>query len=232
MTGKKCRILLAEDDLNLGFLIVDLLETEGYSVKLCKDGDAALKAFIQEQFDLCIFDVMMPVKDGFTLAAEIRKKNETIPVIFLTARAMKEDKLKGFRTGADDYITKPFEEEELLARIEAVLRRAPKQNIQAHDDHYQLGKKFIFYPGNQELIKGQESIRLTERESSLLTQLVINRNKIVKREDLLLSVWGKNDYFLGRSLDVFITKLRKYLKDDPSISIENIHGVGFILKEG
>lgn len=225
----KARILVAEDDLNLGFLIVDLLETEGYSVKLCKDGESALKAYFQELFDLCVLDVMMPAKDGFSVAAEIRKNNQQIPMIFLTARAMKEDKLKGFRIGADDYITKPFEEEEFIARIEALLRRSNKQS--EIKDHYQIGK-FTFYPENQELLLDQSSSRLTERESSLLTHLAINKNKIVKREDLLISVWGKNDYFLGRSLDVFITKLRKYLKGDPAISIENIHGVGFILKDG
>lgn len=229
--SSKTRILLAEDDLNLGYLVSEMLESEGYSVKLARDGESALKFFNQEIFDLCILDVMMPAKDGFLVAAEIRKKNELVPIIFLTARAMKEDKIKGFRTGADDYLTKPFEEEELLLRIEALMRRAPKQQSQSVEDNYQIGR-YTFYPGNQELVKDHDAHRLTEKESTLLTQLVVNKNKICRREDLLLSVWGKNDYFLGRSLDVFITKLRKYLKDDPTVNIENIHGVGFILKTG
>jgi DNA-binding response OmpR family regulator len=222
------KILVAEDDLNLGFLIMDLLEGEGYDVKLCKDGESAYTAFKENQYDLCLLDVMMPLKDGFTLGMQIRKLNTRIPIIFLTARALKEDRLKGFNLGADDYIIKPFDEDELLARIEAVLRRSESEPEISIEESYQIGK-YIFEPHIQQLTINGNSIRLTERETKLLAELIKQKNKIIKREDLLLKVWGKNDYFLGRSLDVFITKLRKYLKEDGSISIENIHGVGFQL---
>jgi len=231
MKNTKGKILLAEDDLNLGFLTTDFLEENGYTIKLCKDGESALKAFKHEQFDLCILDVMMPLKDGFELAKEIRELNPKAPIIFLTARSMKEDKLTGFKLGADDFITKPFEEEELLARIEAIIRRTKKEETQSTVINFDIGQ-YNFDFNNQAIIKGNEIKRITEREAKILKELCLNKNQISKREDLLVSVWGTNDYFLGRSLDVFITKLRKYLKGDPTVSIENIHGVGFMLKDG
>lgn len=227
----KSRILLVEDDINLGFLLTDYLEIKGFDVKLCKDGEAGLKAFNQGGFDLCVLDWMLPLKDGYTLATQIRAQDKKVPIIFLTARSMKEDKLKGFNAGADDYITKPFEEDELLARINAILRRT-KDDAEAApvQEKFAIGKFTFEYP-TQSLIMGKQAKRMTEKESEVLRLLCMNKNKILRREDALVGVWGQNDYFLGRSLDVFITKLRKYLKDDPSVSIENIHGVGFMLKD-
>lgn len=227
--NSKGQILLAEDDLNLGFLTMESLEAEGYSVKLCKDGTSAIAALKSHRFDLYILDVMMPNKDGFQVAEAIRAGDKETPIIFLTARSMKEDKLKGFNLGADDYITKPFEEEELIARVEAILRRSKKVET-AKGTIYQIGN-YSFDPGKQQLTIEEELKRMTERESLILEFLAERKNEIVKREELLNKVWGKNDYFLGRSLDVFITKLRKYLKNDAQVSIENIHGVGFMLKD-
>lgn len=228
MSEEKFKILLAEDDLNLGVLLVDYLETEGFDVKLCKDGDLALKAFLSFQFSLCLLDVMLPKMDGFTLAKEIRIKDKKIPIIFITAKSLKEDKLKGYNLGADDYITKPFDEEELLWKIKAVVRRIPDRKVESKPEIISLGI-FTFDFNNQSLMIGNKTKRITEKESEILKYLSDNRNKIVKREDLLKAVWGENDYFLGRSLDVFITKIRKYLKDDSDLNIENVFGVGFIL---
>lgn len=228
---EKPRILLVEDDLNLGILVTDYLEMQGFDVKLCKDGESGLKAFNQGGFDLCVLDVMMPVKDGFTLATQIRSQDKKTPIIFVTARSLKEDKLKGFDIGADDYITKPFEEDELLARINAVLRRTREdRKEEPKTEQFSIGKYKFDYATQSLTFKGQEK-RMTEKESEVLRQLCLHKNKILKREEALVSVWGQNDYFLGRSLDVFITKLRKYLKDDPAVSIENVHGVGFMLKD-
>jgi DNA-binding response OmpR family regulator len=223
MSKEKFNILLAEDDLNLGILLVDHLGAEGFEVTLCKDGELALKEFKEGHFDLCLLDVMMPKMDGFTLAKEIRKKDKQIPLLFITARSLKEDKLKGYDLGADDYITKPFDEEELLWKIKAVIRRKPAKKM----DVIAIGK-YSFDYSNQLLSIGANSKRITEKECDILHYLSENRNKVIKREELLKDVWGENDYFLGRSLDVFITKIRKYLKDDPSLTIENVFGVGFI----
>jgi DNA-binding response OmpR family regulator len=223
MSKEKPNILLAEDDLNLGILLVDYLEAEGFSVKLCKDGALAINAFQNQLFDLCLLDVMLPMMDGFSLAKEIRLKDENIPVIFITAKSMKEDKLKGYALGADDYITKPFDEEELLWKIKAVIRRIPESGREI----MYIGK-FTFDHGQQSLVIGKEKKRITEKESDILKYLFSHRNKIIKREEMLQALWGENDYFLGRSLDVFMTKIRKYLKEDPEITIENVFGVGFI----
>lgn len=217
---------MAEDDLNLGMLLVDYLEGEGFDVKLCKDGELAIKTFYSNEYDLCLLDVMMPKKDGFSIAKEIRTKNKNIPIIFITARSLKEDKLKGYNIGADDYITKPFDEEELLWKIKAILRRVPDEKKEKTEP-ITLGK-YIFDFENQSLTINGSTKRVTEKEADLILYLGKNQNKVIKREELLMSVWGQNDYFLGRSLDVFITKIRKYLKDDPSLSIENVFGVGFI----
>lgn len=228
MTKEKLTILLAEDDLNLGLLLVDYLETEGFMVKLCKDGEMALKAYQNNQFDLCLFDVMLPRMDGFSLAKEIRIKDKKIPIIFITAKSLKDDKLRGYDIGADDYITKPFDEEELLWKIKAITRRSPPDHKTSQSEIISIGKYYFDFD-NQSLTIANKTRRITEKESEILKFLSANKNKVVKREDLLKNIWGENDYFLGRSLDVFITKIRKYLKEDPNLTIENIFGVGFIL---
>lgn len=227
MHKEKIKILLAEDDLNLGVLLVDYLETEGFRVKLCKDGEKALNALQNEEFDLCLLDVMMPKLDGFSVAKEIRSKNKIIPVIFITAKSLKEDKLKGYDIGGDDYITKPFDEEELLWKIKALLRRIPDDKFSINETIY-LGNYSFDYQ-KQLLVINNTQKRITEKEAEILKYLSDYRNTVIKREDMLKNLWGENNYFLGRSLDVFITKMRKYLKDDPEVSIENVFGVGFIL---
>ncbi|MCW3076283.1 MAG: DNA-binding response regulator [Bacteroidetes bacterium] len=227
MIKERPKILLAEDDQNLGLLLVDYLEAEGFDVKLCKDGELAFRAFKDELFHLCLFDVMMPKRDGFSLVKEIRKLNKKIPVIFITAKSLKEDKLKGYGLDADDYITKPFDEEELLWKIKAIIRRTPGYISQCSITVHSLGN-YSFDHSNQSLIINGKAKRITEKESEILNYLSLHRNKIIKREDMLKNLWGENNYFLGRSLDVFITKIRRYLKDDPDLSIENVFGVGFI----
>jgi len=227
MPEEKLKILLAEDDLNLGVLLVDYLQTAGFEVKLSKNGELALQAFQNSVFDLCLLDVMMPEMDGFTLANSIRLKDKKIPIIFITARSLKEDKLKGYALGADDYITKPFDEEELLWKIRAVIRRISENKDVIKTEIISIGK-YLFDFNNQSLSIGGKTKRMTEKESEILNYLCSHRNHIIKREALLENLWGENDYFLGRSLDVFITKIRKYLKDDPGLSIENVFGVGFI----
>ena len=224
---ERLRILLAEDDLNLGVLLVDYLETEGFEVKLCKDGELALKAFQNSPFDLCLLDVMMPNLDGFSLAKEIMMRDKKVPVVFITARSLKEDKLKGYGLGADDYITKPFDEEELLWKIKALVRRIPGNKPDARLKAIQVGR-YAFDFSNQSLCINGKTKRITGKESDILNYLYVHRNNVVRREDLLKELWGENDYFLGRSLDVFITKIRKYLKEDPDLRIENIFGVGFL----
>ena len=227
MLKERFNILLAEDDLNLGVLLVDYLETEGFEVKLCKDGELALKAFNSHSFDLCLLDVMMPKLDGFSLAKTIRTKDKKIPIIFITAKSLKDDKLKGYDLGADDYITKPFDEEELLWKIKAVIRRMPIEKTEKIIEPIALGK-YSFDFANQSLTINGKTKRITEKESDILKYLSDNRNRVIKREEMLKDLWGENDYFFGRSLDVFITKMRKYLKEDPDLSIENVFKVGFI----
>ncbi len=227
MSKKRFNILLVEDDPNLGLLLVDYLETEGFDVKLCKDGELALETFQTRSFDLCLLDVMLPKMDGFTLAKSIRSQNKKIPILFITAKSLKEDKLKGYDLDADDYITKPFDEEELLWKIKAVIRRIPEYKIENKIGICSLGS-YTFDFNNQSLTIGDITKRITEKESDILHYLSSHRNQVIKREEMVKDLWGKNDYFLGRSLDVFITKIRKYLKDDPDIRIENVFGVGFI----
>lgn len=227
MPEEKLKILLAEDDLNLGVLLVDYLEAEGFYVKLCKDGELALKAFQSNLFDVCLLDVMMPKQDGFSVAKEIRLKDKKVPLIFITAKSLKEDKLKGYGLGADDYITKPFDEEELLWKIKAVVRRMPDQKSEMSNAIISIGK-YAFDFQNQSLAIDGNTKRITEKECDILKYLCTHRNHVIKREHMLKELWGENDYFIGRSLDVFITKIRKYLAKDPTISIENVFGVGFI----
>lgn len=221
------KILLAEDDLNLGIPLVDYLETEGFDVKLCRNGHSALNAFQRNSFDLCLLDIMMPQMDGFSLAKKIRTQNKQIPILFITAKSLKEDKLKGYLLGADDYITKPFDEEELLWKIKAITRRLSTLPTQKPTTIVAIGR-YTFDVYNQSLIFKNHHRRITEKESSILKYLFDHQNNLIKRENMLLDLWGENDYFLGRSLDVFISKIRKYLKEDPRLSIENVFGVGFI----
>ncbi len=225
MNNTRNRILLAEDDPHLGALLTEYLGAEGFDVKLCKDGELAVKAFSDEAYDLCLLDVMMPKMDGFSVANHIREKDSALPIIFITARSLREDKLKGYGLGADDYITKPFDAEELLWKIRAIMRR----NIRGNDmpSIVTIGK-YSFDHANQSLSINGKIKRITEKESEILNYLSENRNRVIRREEMLQALWGENDYFLGRSLDVFITKIRKYLKEDPGINIENIFKVGFI----
>lgn len=227
MAKKTFNILLAEDDLNLGILLVDFLETEDFNVKLCKNGQIALQVFEKRDFDLCLLDVMMPQLDGFSLAQQIRAKDQQIPIIFITAKSLKTDKSMGYQLGCDDYITKPFDEEELLWKIKAMLRRLPQEATTSNEKVICLGNYQFDYQ-NQSLSINHQTRRITEKENDILHYLWKHQNNIIKREQILLDLWGDNDYFLGRSLDVFITKIRKYIKDDPALSIENVFGVGFI----
>lgn len=223
----KAKVLLAEDDASLGFVIKDNLQEEGYEVVLCTDGDMALQQFQQKEFDICILDVMMPNKDGFTVAKKIRQKTDLIPIMFITAKSMEEDKIKGFSSGADDYITKPFSIKELMMRMDVFLRRSKKLQADSNKE-YQLGKLRFSY-GDLKLYVNGEVSNLTQREADLLRFFCEHTNQILRREEVLLNVWGKDDYFLGRSMDVFIAKLRKHFKADPAIILETIHGVGFRL---
>ncbi|MDR6561257.1 MULTISPECIES: response regulator transcription factor [unclassified Arcicella] len=223
------KILLAEDDPNLGTLLQEYLTIKGYETILAKDGDEALTKFVQQDYDLCIFDVMMPKKDGFTLAKEVRMSDKDTPIIFLTAKAMKEDTLQGFKLGADDYMTKPFSMEELLARLQAVLRRSQKLELQNEKISHFTIRGFAFDTEKQVLERNGESQKLTAKESALLKLLCENMGKPVSRSFALKMVWGDDTYFNARSMDVYITKLRKFLKEEPEIQILNLHGEGFKL---
>lgn len=228
---KDIRILLAEDDTNLGFVIKDLLEDEGYEVKLATDGVAALQKFNELPFDLCLLDVMMPLKDGFTLAENIRSLKADMPIIFLTARGVTEDKVRGLKLGADDYITKPFENEEFLLRIENVLKRTGKQKRdEPAPDIITIGNFTLDHKNLTLTHTDGTQQKLTAKEAKILRMLGLSPNRVMERELVLNAVWGKDDYFTGRSMDVFITKLRKYLSLDESIRIVNIHGIGFKLE--
>ncbi|MFN5942421.1 MAG: response regulator transcription factor [Bacteroidota bacterium] len=221
----KANILYVEDDSSLSFVIKDNLEENGYTVVHCTDGESAWQQFMKHTFDLCLLDVMLPKKDGFALATQIRKKNALIPIIMLTAKNMDEDKIHGFKTGADDYITKPFNMQELLLRMEVFLKRT-KIDANVFPSEVTIGS-IVFHYEELELQTLEGIIQLTQKEADLLKYFCLHVNQTLKREDILLSVWGKDDYFLGRSMDVFITKLRKHLKADPSIEIQTIHGKGF-----
>jgi DNA-binding response OmpR family regulator len=218
-------LLLVEDDIDLQKVLAQYLELSGFHVNTANHGKHGLQIFKDRHIDLCILDVMMPVMDGFALAAEIRKLDPDMPVVFLTAKNQKEDRLKGLKIGADDYITKPFEAEELVLRLHNILKRVGKENLEA----VSIGCLNIKY--DELLIEdGKHSYNLTPREAELLKFLVDHQNTVVKREQILEELWGQNDYFLGRSMDVFISRLRKYLQAEPSLSLETKRGVGFILK--
>ncbi len=228
--AKKAKILYVEDDEILAFVTKDNLELNGYDVIHSLNGKAALKEFRDGGFDLCLLDVMLPEMDGFTLAREIRTRNQEIPLLFLTAKSLKEDKIAGLQLGADDYITKPFSIEELVLKIEIFLKRKFIITGDQKQDVFNLGE-FNFEYSNL-LLRGQEGEKkLTQKEADLLKLLIEQKNKIVKRSTILERLWGENDYFMGRSMDVFISRLRKYLKADPTLNLENIHGVGFRLNE-
>lgn len=223
----KLRILYVEDDLNLGFVVKDMLEENGYDVKLCTDGQEAIKEFGADAYNLCVLDIMLPNKDGFEVAEFIRKINTDIPIIFLSAKSLADDKIKGLKLGADDYITKPFSTEEFLLRVENILKRSGAESLKAdHKDVFALGNYQLNYPEFC-LYYNHEERRLTEREAKLLRILAMHKNQVVTREILLKSVWGKDDYFTGRSMDVFISKLRKYLVEDDRVKIQVVHGIGF-----
>ncbi|HEX2934717.1 MAG TPA: response regulator transcription factor [Bacteroidales bacterium] len=226
--NNKIRILLAEDDENLGVLLKEYLQAKNYETDLLPDGDKAFKSFQKNFYDICVLDVMMPIKDGFTLAKEIRAINKEIPIIFLTAKSIKDDILQGFRLGADDYITKPFSMEELLFRLEAILRRTKADSKLSAQNVYTLGK-YIFDFQKQTLTSTDDTHKLTTKESELLKLLCDNMNEILDRNYALKAIWSDDSYFNARSMDVYITKLRKYLKDEPSIEIINVHGKGFKL---
>ena len=223
----KLKILLCEDDENLGMLLREYLQAKGYAAELCPDGEAGYKAFMKTKFDICVLDVMMPKKDGFTLAQEIRQGSPDMPIIFLTAKTLKEDILEGFKIGADDYITKPFSMEELVFRIEAILRRVRgKRNKE--NTLYHIGR-FTFDTQKQLLTIGEKQTKLTTKENELLALLCSHANEILQRDYALKTIWIDDNYFNARSMDVYITKLRKHLKDDDQIEIINIHGKGYKL---
>jgi two-component system OmpR family response regulator len=223
---KNTKILLAEDDVNLGNLLCDYLKAKGHETVLASNGDEAFNLFAKGGFNLCLFDVMMPIKDGFTLAKEIRKINETIPIIFLTAKSMKEDTLQGFQSGADDYISKPFSMEELLARITAVLRRSMPQQKEEETHLFTVGKYQFDYQKRLLSLNGKEQ-KLTSKENELLKLLCINQGKMLERTYALKAIWEDDNYFNARSMDVYIAKLRKLLNEDDRIEIMNVHGRGF-----
>jgi DNA-binding response OmpR family regulator len=225
MSDSKTNILLVEDDPTLGFVVKDNLEANGFTVHHAPDGETGWQLYMKHNFDICVLDVMLPKRDGIWLAGQIRKKNESVPIILLTAKNMDEDKIAGFRGGADDYVTKPFNMQELLLRIEVFIKRTKKKDDDTPND-ISIGNLNFNY---NDLLLSNDQIRqqLTQREADLLRYLALNANRVLKREEILLNVWGKEDYFLGRSMDVFITKLRKHLKDIPGVELQTIHGIGF-----
>ncbi len=225
----KIKILLVEDDANLGMLLQEYLNAKNFDTTLAENGKVGFDLFCKKEFDLCLFDVMMPVKDGITLAKEIRMTNKTVPIIFLTAKSMKEDAIEGFHAGADDYITKPFSMEELLLRVQAVLRRSNKAvSASSEQTEFEIGK-YKFDTVKRQIELNGESIKVSTKEAALLRLLAINKNDVLDRNFALKSIWQDDNYFNGRSMDVYIAKLRKLLKDDPKVEIINVHGKGFKL---
>lgn len=222
------KILLVEDDRNFGDVLCSYLEMNHFDITLATDGVAGFEQFQRGQYDLCILDVMMPKKDGFTLGKEIREKNADMPIIFLTAKTLKDDVIQGFQIGADDYITKPFDSEELLYRIQAVLKRS-RQEIQDEPDEFVIGDYHFNFP-LRILTNGTDKSKLSPKEAALLKMFCMRINNILPRSEALTKIWGEDNYFTARSMDVFVTKLRKYLKGDDNIEIVNIHGNGFQLK--
>jgi DNA-binding response OmpR family regulator len=225
---KSKAILLVEDDINLGYVIQDNLSINGYHVHHVEDGEKGWQAFQDSKYELCILDVMLPRKDGFSLAEQIREVNKDIPILFLTAKSMKEDKITGFLKGGDDYITKPFSIEELLLRINVFMKRS-QIFAEGNSTTYNIGSTEFDYK-NLTVTIGDEVRTLTQKEAEVLRYLISRPNSVIKRSEILENIWGEDDYFLGRSLDVFISRLRKYIKSDHTLEIVNLHGVGFKLK--
>lgn len=229
MKDARAEILLVEDDHNLGYMLQDFLDLEGFHVTWEKNGLAGLNTFKARDFDLCILDVMLPYKDGFTLAEDIQKFKPGTPFLFLTAKGLESDRIRGLKLGADDYITKPFSTEELKLRIEIILRRLGKGPEALKKDIFTIGSVIFDFPNQMLQLHGEEK-RLTKKEAMLLRMLCQSPNELVRRDQILISIWGSDDYFMGRSMDVYIAKLRSYLKSEPTISIINIHGTGFKLE--
>jgi DNA-binding response OmpR family regulator len=229
MGNQKVKVLLAEDDKNLGSVLKSYLDVKGYETTLCINGQEAINAFEKGYFAFCIVDVMMPVKDGFTLVKEIREKDKTIPILFLTAKSMQEDKLQGFSLGADDYLTKPFSMEELLVRMQAILRRArERRGGEIGNNIFKVGDYIFDF--NRQLLKYKDtSQKLTSKESALLRLLSLNLNQVLDRSYALKEIWNDDSYFNARSMDVYITKLRKFLAEDNNVELINVHGIGFKL---
>ncbi len=231
------KILLVEDDENFGDVFKSYLEMHNYQVDLAKDGEEGLDKYKSDDYNLCILDVMMPKKDGFTLAKEIRENDKDTPIIFLTARAIKDDILEGFKIGGDDYITKPFSSEELLLRIQAILKRSGKvtdleadqREFVLSDFHFDYPLRILSYTGSEKVDEMDQKRKLSPKEAHLLRLFCLRKNDVLTRSEALSTIWGEDNYFTARSMDVFVTKLRKYLKIDPNIEIENIHGSGFQL---
>jgi DNA-binding response OmpR family regulator len=230
MEEKKSKVLLVEDDSNFGSVLKNYLELNDFEVVLERDGRLGLAAFQREKFDICLLDVMMPNVDGFTLAEEIRDIDPDIPLFFLSAKTMKEDILNGYKLGADDYITKPFDSDLLIAKIKAILKRNEETKFETENKEYDFGS-FHFNPKLRELHHGNKKYILSPKENELLRMLCEFKNDLLPRESALKKIWGSDTYFNGRSMDVYIAKLRKYLKDDPKVEIVNIHGNGFRLVE-
>ena len=226
--SNKQKIFLVEDDKNFGMVLKSYLEVQGYIVDLFEDGAKAISNFRKEEYDICVLDVMLPHFDGYTIAQEIRKTNETIPLFFLTAKTLKEDVMKGFMLGADDYITKPFDSEVLLLKIKAILKRHCAQKESEEQEEYEIGN-YLFNSRFRTLTLNNSTNKLSPKEACLLQLLCKNMNNITPREIALKTIWGDDNYFTTRSMDVFVTKLRKYLKDDPGVEISNLHGNGYIL---
>lgn len=229
MEKRTIRILLAEDDRNLGNLLKNYLDAKGYQTTLCLNGQEAIDAFAKQETDFCILDIMMPVKDGFAVAREIRAHDKKTPILFLTAKSMQEDKIKGFEIGGDDYLTKPFSMEELLLRMQAILRRLEDNPKLSPDEAaYTIGA-YTFDVHHQTLSIGNIEQKLTSKETGLLKLLCLHKNDVLTRSEALTQIWSSDSYFNARSMDVYIVKLRKYLKQDPSVGLINVHGVGFKL---
>jgi len=230
MSGKHRKILLVEDDPNMNFMMKDNLEMAGYEVEAFEDGQTALSAYAKGKHDLCVLDVMLPRKDGFTLAQDIRKLSINVPIVFVTARVLKEDRIQGFKLGADDYITKPFSVEEFLLRVESILKRVYNQHTKADDQFvYTLGTLVCDFT-NQQIQSSIRTQELTNKEAKLLKLFCLNPNTVINRDIIQKAIWEDEGYFVGRSMDVFISRLRKLLKDDPTVSIVNVHGVGYKLE--
>ncbi len=231
MSTNKGNILVVEDDLNLGFLLMELLQDEGYRVRIGREGKSGLELLKREVYDLCIFDVMMPKMDGYNLSKHLKDIQPSTPFLFLTAKTLKEDKIKGYDLGAEDYIVKPFDEEELLCKINVILRRRKSSGKSQIQKEHTIGE-YNFNSERMELTYGDNTIRITEKENKVLQLLCLHKNRILRREHAVEKIYGKYDYFLGRSFDVYISRIRKLLRQDPQISIDNVFKVGFILNTG